>query len=228
VAPETFDGVRYLVDQLDAIQASPLVFKVIPERVATAPELIAFLRDQQDNGSEIVLHGYSHQRIGAWRGPLRRRLRAQLFSPRAAEFLSLSAADVEARLSMGRSALESAGLGVSGFCAPGWIESEDVRPALRRLGFRYDLAMTHVADLAGDRRILTDWLGFMGAGPVQERFVGIANRLNRLALPAFSVVKVFLHPQNARESSACRQILEFLPRLMENRRLTTYATLLDA
>jgi predicted deacetylase len=214
------------VDQLDVIKASPRVFKVIPERLPDAPDLIEFLRDQQTKGSEIVLHGYSHRRVGPWQGPLRRRLRAQLFAPGAAEFLSLSASDAEVRLSKGRSMLESAGLSTVGFCAPGWIESKEVRPLLHRLGFRYDVAMTHFVDLASGRRIWTDWIGYMGAGRVQDSLVGMANRFNRAALGAFSVGKLFLHPQDARESWACRRLLDWLPRLLEGRSLTTFSRLL--
>lgn len=58
----------------------------------------------------------------------------------------------------------------------------------------------------------TDWVGYMGAGSVQEGLVGIANGLNRLGAPLFSVLKCFLHAQQAPESAASRRILDSIPR----------------
>lgn len=225
VAPETFAEVRFLAGALDALHARPRVYKVIPEYLPSAPELIAFLRAEQDEGSEIVLHGYSHRRVGAWRGPWRRRLRARLFAPEDAEFLSLSPDQVESRLLKGRSILDQAGLVASGFCAPGWIESPDVRATLRRAGFRFDVAMTHVVDLKSDRKLWTDWVGDMGTGGVQDSLVGVANFANRTVMPRFSAARVFLHPQRA-HARASRQMLDWLAGLVAARTLVTFSQLL--
>lgn len=216
------DDVRFLVDRLDAVQARPRVFKVIPQHLQSSPSLIAFLQAEQALGSEIVLHGYSHRRHGPWQRPLRRQLRARLFAPADAEFLSLTRAEIESRLTNGRAILEEAGLAVRGFSAPGWLESADVRPALRRLNFRYVVGLTQLVDLATGRRVLTDWVGYMGAGNIQEGFVGLANLLNRVALHAFPLAKVFLHPQRARGSVPVERVLSLVPLLMRERALTTY------
>ena len=207
------------------MQARPRVFKVVPQGFDASHDLVRFLQEEQQHGSEIVLHGYSHRRTGPWQGPWPRRLRAQLFAPGAGEFFSLTPAEAETRLAMGRSILEAAGLSVQGFCAPGWIESPAVRPILVRLGFHYDVAMTHLLDLRSGRRIWTDWVGYMGAGELQESLVGIANRINRITMPAFAVAKVFLHPQGARTRAGCGRVLEWLPWLMQGRQLSTYRLL---
>lgn len=225
MAPETFDDVRFLAGRLDALEVRPRVFKVIPQHLATSQELVRFLQEEQRQGSEIVLHGFTHERAGAWRPPRRRQLRARLFAPHAAEFLSIPPDEIEARLIAGRSALERAGLEVRGFSAPGWIESDDVRPILRRLGFDFDVGMTQLVNLRNGERLWTDWLGYMGAGGVQERLVGVANRLNRLAAPRFSLLKCFLHPQRARQSADCRKLMAMIPRLLRERVLTTYGAL---
>ncbi len=188
--------------------------------------MIEFLQHEQELGSEIVLHGFTHRRGGPWQPPWRRQLRARLFSPNDVEFLSLTPVEMESRLLAGRSVLQGAGLSVRGFAAPGWIASRELRPLLRRLGFRYDIAMTHLVDLQSNRRIWTDWIGYMGAGGLQERLVGIANLINRGVMPRFSVAKVFLHPQQARGSSACRRVLASISGLLHERRPTTYFELL--
>jgi predicted deacetylase len=225
VAPEFIDEIRFLVAALDRTGVTPRVFKVIPEHLPDSPDLVKLLIDEQQRGSEIVLHGFSHRIDGHLRGPLWRQLRAAVFAPRAAEFLSLTPAEAERRVNDGRDILWRAGLSVSGFCAPAWLATPELRPILRRAGFRYDLAMTGVADLKTNRRIRTDWIGYMGAGPLQERLVAVAGAINRTAAPLFQVLKVFLHPQQAPESAACRRILDLIPVLMPDRRVTTYGQL---
>jgi uncharacterized protein len=227
VAPEWIDDVRFLVGELDNANVGPRVLKVVPQRLPECPELIALLQAEQQKGSEIVMHGYSHRTGGSLRGPWRRRLRAEMFAADGAEFLSLSREEMATRVAGGRKILEEVGLHVSGFCAPAWLESMDLLPILRRAGFRYDIRLTHLVDLESARRIRMDWLGYMGAGPIQERLVAVANAVNRLGAPMFAVLKCFLHPQGARRNPACRRVLDLLPALTRERTLTTYGDLIE-
>jgi predicted deacetylase len=226
VAPEWLEELTFVLRRLDSFNARPRVLKVVPENLRFSSELMRLLRSEQAKGSEIVLHGYSHRRSGPWRGPWQRRLRAALFAPRQAEFLTLTPAEIESRLLRGCEILELAGLRANGFCAPAWIEPAGLHPILRRVGFRYDVAMTSLLDLATGRRIWMDWLGYMGAGRMQEALLGVASRINALVQPAFPAVKLFLHPQAVRESRAARHIIDVVPRLMRARSLTTYGGLL--
>ena len=225
VSPETLEETRFLLGALDRMGVRPRVLKVIPEHLLDCAPLIALLRAEQEMGSEIVQHGFSHHRGGPFRGPLPRRWRAALFARDAAEFLSLSADDMTVRIADGREILQRAGLRSTGFCAPGWLAPTSLHPILQRAGFLYDVLMTGVVDLANNRRIWTGWIGYMGAGSVQERLVGIADAIIRVAAPAFGALKVFLHPQGAPQSAACRRVLEGLPSLMRGRTLVTYGQL---
>src|SRR5690348_17998620 len=114
IAPDYLDEIRYLVSALDRASIRPRVFKVIPERLVTSPALVQLLVDEQRQGSEIVLHGFSHRTCGPFRGPWPRRLRASIFAPRDAEFLSLAPAEMTSRLSRGRDVIHGAGLSASG------------------------------------------------------------------------------------------------------------------
>jgi predicted deacetylase len=228
VTPECLDEIRFLINALDQFVARPRVFKVVPQHLPESLDLVALLREEQERGSEIVMHGFTHETSGRLRGPLPGRLRARIFAPRAAEFISLSPADMEARLRAGREIFSTAGLRIRGFCAPGWLGSPELRAALRGTGFGYEVTMTRVIDLQAGRGIATAWIGYMGAGAVQEQFVGVADGLNLLTAPLYRVLKVFLHPQHARSSSACRRILDVIPTLMRDRSLVTYGQLIGA
>lgn len=225
VSPRMLEETRFLLARLDGMGVRPRVLKVIPQDLLTSAPLVELLRAEQERGSEVVQHGFSHRRLGRLRGPWRRRLRAAIFAPDAAEFLSLSADEMASRLADGREIFRRAGLSAGGFCAPGWLEPGDLHAILRRAGFRYDVRMTGVIDLTSGRRIWTDWVGYMGAGGLQERLVIVADALNRLSAPMFDALKVFFHPQRAPQSGACRRILEAIPGLMRGRALVTYGQL---
>lgn len=225
VSPETLEETRFLLSALDRINVKPRVLKVIPQHLLDCAPLVDLLRTEQEAGSEIVQHGFSHRRAGPLRGPLRRRLRAALFARDVAEFLSLSAEETVSRIADGRDILQRAGLWASGFCAPAWLASAELHPVLRRAGFLYNVLMTGVVDLASNRRIVTGWIGYMGAGRRQEHLVGVADTINHVAAPLFRALKVFLHPQGAPDSVACRRILEGLPSLQRGRILVTYGQL---
>jgi predicted deacetylase len=227
VAPEWFDDIGFLIGELDKANIRPRVLKVIPERLPESPELVALLNAEQQNGSEVVMHGYTHRTNGPLRGPWPRRIRGAMFAPGAAEFLSLSPEEMAARVASGRQFMNEVGLRVIGFCAPGWLETAALPPILRRTGFRYDIRMTRLVDLQSGRRIWTDWLGYVGAGPLQDRLVAVANAANRLGAPMFAVLKCFLHPQGARRSPDCRRMLDLLPALMQERTLATYGELIE-
>jgi predicted deacetylase len=231
VAPSTLRETRYLLDALDRIGARPRVLKVIPcaegrQDLRDAPALVRLLADEVAAGSEVVLHGYTHRAAGPLRGTWTARMRARLFAGAAAEFLTLDDEALVARLTAGREILQSAGLRPHGFCAPGWLATPHLPRLLRQCGFSYYVTMLALHDLAAGRRRCTPWYGYMGAGPLQERLVGLGGRACLAATAGAPIVKVFFHPQGAVDSAACAGALRLLPRLMRRRSLSTYAALL--
>lgn len=231
VAPSTIDDVRYLLGALDSIGARPRVLKVIPnaggdQDVRGHQPLRDLLTAEVAAGSEVLLHGYTHRAAGPARGAWPTRARARLFGGTAAEFVTLDDAAMVNRLSDGRRVLTECGLVPRGFCAPCWLAPAHLPALLRRCGFAYYVTMMTLLDVATGRRVLTPWLGYMGAGRAQERLIGLGARLSLAAAPRLPVVKVFLHPQGAATSAACDRVLTTLARLSRERALTTFGELL--
>jgi predicted deacetylase len=231
IASPLTSEVRHLLAALDAIGARPRVLKVVPNAdgkrdLRDDPELVRVLAAEVAAGSEVVLHGYTHCVAGPLRGPWSTCLRAWLFAGTAAEFVTLDAAQMLERLSAGRQILRSVGLEPRGFCAPGWLAPPELPRLVRQCGFHYYVSMATLWDLTADRRLRTPWLGYMGAGAVQEQLVGLGGRALLAMDPRAPVVKVFLHPQGAGHARACDRILCLLARLLRERRPVTYGTLL--
>lgn len=230
IAPSTAGDTRWLLDRLDDLGAAPRVLKVIPRQKGSRPleddvDLVALLRREVSAGSEVVLHGYTHQAAGRLRGPMATRLRARLAAGGSAEFLTLAPAVAAERVAAGRDVLDGLGLRPAGFCAPGWLATPELDGILAAAGFRYSLTFATLRDLRTGRARSIPALGFMGAGAVQERLVGLERRVLLAGRGAFPVLRVFLHPAGARESAACRATLGAVERLCRERRPVTYADL---
>ncbi len=231
VAPSLAVEVRYLVDACAALGVRPLVLKVIPNEdgrndIRAHPEFARMLEREAAAGSEIMLHGYTHRVTHPIQGFGPRQVRGRLFAPTIAEFLTLDSRQTRERLLAGRQILRDVGLDPCGFCAPGWLASPRLPPQLRACGFQYYVSMMAVHNVVDGRRVWTPWIGYMGGGPAQERLVRLGGQAWLTAARTAPVLKVFLHPQGARRSADCTHILRLLPKLIEDRRIVSYGSLI--
>jgi predicted deacetylase len=231
VTPSQAAGVRYLLDACNAIGARPRVLKVIPNQdghddLRDYPDFAAMLRHEAADGSEIVLHGFTHTVNGQIRGWDLTAWRARLFAPSVAEFATLDTLVMKERLLAGRQILRDIGLDPQGFCAPGWLAPGPITQVLRQSGLRYYVSMLAVHDVATGRHVRTPWRGYMGAGPTQERLVRLGGIACAVLGSAATATKVFLHPQNAQHSADCAHVMRSLGKVVPHRQLVTYADLI--
>lgn len=225
VRTSTLAHVRALCAALDALGARPRVLHVVPERIADDPALIAFLHAEQDVGTELALHGYTHRAEGRLGGPLLMRARAGLFAPRDAEFLTLGADEMRSRIERGRDELAALGLHTRVFTPPAWLWTADLVPALRALGYAGLVGMAALHDLRSGRRIGTPWDGVIGADAAQERLARIPALAFAALEPRLPLFTVFLHPAPLAHP-ATAALLARLPRYLHGRRAATYSELL--
>lgn len=233
VAPAYTAEVVWLLRQLDAIDAVPRSLLVIPyergqDDVRQSAELVALLQEEQARGSEIVLHGYTHRRAGAWRGSPLTIARAAGFARHVAEFASLDWQEQRDRLLRGRQLLAEIGLQTSVFCPPGWLHTGELPDLLREIGFRALVEMLWLHDVECRRRVVTPWFGYMGAGVLNETLT----QLGAIALTPWRtsarVLSVFFHPQGASRSRVCAHTLQMLAQVLDRgARPMTYAQVLD-
>lgn len=230
VAPPLLPGLRALLRELDRLQAWPRVLKVVPNLAGhfplhRSPELVDLLRAEVAAGSEVVLHGYTHRTAGDLGDGWTVRLRAAVFAPDDAEFVSVGPAEALRRLQAGLEELDRCGLRARGFCAPGWLEPRWLAELLRASGFRYHVTMGCLCDLAHGRRVWTPWFGSVGAGGLHELLVHVGGAAGVWASRTpWGVVKAFFHPQ--RPPTWAPQLAR-LRRALRHRRPVTYGALLD-
>ncbi|MCX7622340.1 MAG: polysaccharide deacetylase family protein [Thermomicrobium sp.] len=230
VAPAWTAEIRWLLRELDAVGARPRSLLVIPyhdgrDDLRRFPALVELLAEEVANGSELVLHGYTHARAGRWRGDPLTVARAALFARGVAEFASLAWPEQRARLLAGRELLAQLGFRTTGFCPPGWLHTAELPGLLAELGFAYLVEMLFLVDVRDGRRLATPWTGYMGTPWVHEALAQLGARLLAPVRAVAPRISVFFHPQGAPSSAVCRRVLrELAAELERGGEPATYAT----
>lgn len=114
------------------------------------PGFIDQLSRWQDEGYELVPHGYYHDRYGL-KQSLKNIFFTRFYTNNEAEFLDLPMAEAEARIKRGRNMFRRFGWHIYGFIAPGWLMSPRLPELLRRLGYLYTNTLTEIIPLHGDK-----------------------------------------------------------------------------
>ncbi len=232
VSPASRDAVRRLRELLWDVGVDRATFLVVPSFEDDAGRtwdlradagLVEWLRRQQAEGSEIVLHGLTHRAPAGPPPGLRNAALDRWFTRGCDEFAHLSRDEARRRLTAGHAVLAEAGLRAIGFIAPAWRQSPGTRRALVELGYRFTATLGHVRPLAGRRSVVrTPALTFVapnGAVDIGKRAVMRGWELG--ARPA-ALLRVALHPQDLERRGLVEHVLDRISGLLAHRRLTTY------
>jgi uncharacterized protein len=229
VAPPQWDRVRRMLDALTAAGVSRRSLLVIPNfqgrwGLDDAPDFVAHLQRLQDDGDEMVLHGYEHVEVAAPRRFVDR-VRNRWFTRHEGEFLALDYPAARDRLERGLAMARRARLDMRGFIAPAWLLSAAGLQAARDCGFEYTNSYFTFADLIQGRSHVAPSLVF-GPGHLNED-VGIAVQ-ERVStwLARSRVVRVALHPPCIDHADRFERILSMIRAQLAEHRPVTYLELL--
>lgn len=228
VAPPHTTQVRAILDALTAVGVRHRSLLVIPNLQGACPidqdpDFCGWLRTQEQDGDEIVLHGYEHVGVGL---PTTYcdRFKNRWFTQGEGEFLSLSYAEARRRLERGLEIVRRAGFTCEGWVAPAWLINQEGLRAVRDLGFRYTNSYTRVTDLTRDSSTFAPSLVF-GPGRLNED-VGLRAQavVSRLLMRA-SIVRVVLHPPCIDNPVRFSRVLNMIQSHLANSRISTYGQL---
>ena len=230
VAPPHRDRVERLLDFLRSAGVARRSLLVIPNLrgespIDRDPSFCDWLRHREEQGDEIVLHGYEHVGVGAPRTAVER-FKNRWYTQGEGEFLALSYAEAFERIARGAAMFAAAGLHAIGFVAPAWLINDDGLRAARDRGFEYTNSYAGVMDLASSRNHLVPSLVF-GPGNLNEDLGITLQNIATRGLSLCPTVRVVLHPPNIDHPQRFTRILGIVERLRRDREATTYAQLLD-
>jgi predicted deacetylase len=230
VSPSSWSRVDRLLDILAAIGISRRSLLVIPnfrgeESLERHDDFCQWLRQRQESGDELVLHGHEHIAVGRPRTAAER-FRNRWFTQGEGEFLSLAYAEAFERIAHGKALMDGAGLNTLGFVAPAWLINDDGLRAARSHGFQYTNSYQTLLDLPHER---THWVPSLVFGPGHlNEDVGIA--LQRRLLPLLgrcAAIRIVLHPPCVDHDTRLSHVLSIIASQIRDRQPVTYLQLLS-
>lgn len=152
VSPWTRPAVEEMLADLAVAGIGVTSLLVVPDHhhrgsVDADADFVAWLRQLEEAGHEIVLHGFYHRREPRPGGRWWQKLVTEHYTAGEGEFYDLPYAEARRRLEAGRAMLSAAGFTVSGFIAPAWLLGEEAERAARDEGFAYTTRLGGVLDL---------------------------------------------------------------------------------
>jgi len=227
VAPGTWPECAALLGMLDRLGPSlPVTLLVVPDyhragRVDAAPGFLRAVDAHVAAGAEIALHGYYHldeapapRQPAAW-------LRRRLLTDGEGEFAALTTEEAAARIARGRATLEACGWHVAGFVPPAWLAGEAAGMAIRRCSLGYTSSRFGLTRLSDGASISAPCITASARSPWRR----LGSRLWLAAMEAATaqapLLRVALHPADARDPGILRRWARLIERLLLQRRPLT-------
>ncbi len=152
VSPSTRKASEAMLRDLAAAGVGVTSLLVVPDHhhrgaADKDADFLAWLRDCEAAGHEVVLHGFYHVREARAGGGWWRKLVTEHYTAGEGEFYDLDYGDARRRLRSGREMLESCGFDVRGFVAPAWLLGPEAELAAKDEGFCYTTRLGGFLDL---------------------------------------------------------------------------------
>ncbi|MDL2357746.1 MAG: polysaccharide deacetylase family protein [Pseudomonadota bacterium] len=237
VAPATWQDCLRLHAALRAVADIPLTWLVVPRyhgHAPPAPAMECRLEALLAQGHELALHGYTHLDSAAPSPGWRSRFVRRVYTQGEGEFAAIGVAEARARLALGQRWFAARGWPLHGFVAPAWLLGEGAWQALREAPFAYTTTLTHFHWLQVLQANLRTTLQTTALRPLcsPSLVYGARNGTGRLLTPPLAramaawlapapLVRLSLHPRDARHPALLRHAQQLVARLLATRRACT-------
>jgi uncharacterized protein len=191
------------------------------------PEFAARLRALQEQGSEIVLHGYRHDEVGHTRS-LADHMRVYGRTLFEGEFYFLTRKEAAARIERGKEMFARVGLRPTAFIPPAWLFADGLDDVLREHGLGVSESFWSAFDLRTGRELRGPVISWSSAAPSRSWLTSqIAVVRGRFGFGQ-DVVRVAIHPPDIDIPVVAQSIERTIAGLLVNRSLATYRDALTA
>jgi len=229
VAPETWPDCLRLLQAVRAVADIPLTLLVVPQYHGNSQQsdsYEAMLGELLAQGHELALHGYTHLDTAPARGNLRSRFIRNVYTQREGEFAAIDAAEARRRIELGLAWFRQRHWPVHGFIAPAWLMGEGAWEAVRQFPFAYTTTLGHFYFLAQRRSLFSPSLVYTARNAtgrqVSPRWAELLTYFLNMA-PMSPLVRLSLHPRDARYPQLVRHFQRLLEQLLAVREPLTKA-----
>ena len=228
VAPATWPECVRLLAMLDAVGPIPVTFLVVPNYhkkcpIGAHPAFLRALEKRISRGDEVALHGFYHlDDAPAPRHPWQW-IQRRVLTQSEGEFAAITAKEATARLERGMCLMRQLNWPLKGFVAPAWLLGAGARAALPTLPFTY--TTTHRGMYSLPDWQLTPSLPLVYSVRSGWRRI-LSYPVNRGLLTVYQqrpLLRLSLHPVDARFENVMKQWLNLIERSLETREPMTKA-----
>ncbi len=227
VAPATQPQVEKIVAAIKQLGVKTYSLLVVPDyhrRGASMEDddFCAWLQFLQEEGSEIVLHGFFHERARRPNESARDKIVTRLYTADEGEFFDLDYAEASRLIRQAQHDFAERDFRPRGFIAPAWLLSAEAERAAIDAGMVYTTTLRAVRDFAARQEFAAQSLVYSvrsawrrGASLAWNR--GLFARLTRSRL-----LRLSLHPPDISHPAIWRQIERIITRALRDRAAMTY------
>jgi len=227
VSPLTRDAVDRMLADLAGSGIGVTSLLVVPDHHHKAdidkdPAFLAWLREKQAAGHEIILHGFYHRREPRPNAGLRQKLVTEHYTAGEGEFFDLGYEEARERMEDGREMLTGAGLDVVGFIAPAWLLGDEAEQAARNLGFAYTTRLGGVLDLRSGEWTASQSLVYSPRNAWRRQVSLAWNAFLAARLRKNPLARIGLHPPDWRYDKIRNQALRLAREAAADRKVLRY------
>ena len=226
VAPGNWADCVRLAQAVRAVADIPLTWLVVPRfhgADVTAPAMESALGALLDRGHELALHGYTHLDNTAPPSGLRNRFLRTVYTQGEGEFAAISEAEARRRIVLGMAWFDARGWPVHGFVPPAWLLGAAAWRALRAFPFAYTTTLRHFHFLQTGRVLFSPSLVYAARNAAGRLVSPRAASLLASLLSSAPLVRLSLHPRDARHPALVRHAQQLIERLLIERQPCTKA-----
>ena len=227
VAPATRQQCAEIIAEVGRRGVTACSLLVVPNYHRTGEscqdrEFVRWLRELEERGHEIVIHGYFHERPRGENETIGGKFLTRYYTRGEGEFYDLPYDEAFRRITKARDSFKAAGLTPRGFIAPAWLLGSEAEQALADAELEYTTRLTTVDDLRTGRRINARSLVY-SVENAWRRTTSLAwNGMLARLLADNPLLRLSLHPPDIRHASIWRQVTSLVEMLVETRSTTTY------
>lgn len=233
VAPPTWEASEKILRELGRRGVRVCSLLVVPDYHHTGNSMadakfVRWLRELEDAGHEIVIHGYFHERPTRNDESLRERLLTQSYTSGEGEFYDLDYDEALQRIHCAHEEFVSAGLTPRGFIAPAWLLSAEGERAAADAEMEYTTRLTTVVDLR-NREVYRARSLVYSVRNAWRRTASLAwNAAQAQIQSMHPLLRLGIHPPDIAHTEIWSQILRLSETFAARRQPTTYRDWLAA
>jgi predicted deacetylase len=227
ITPSNRQVVEPLLSRLGRLGVRTCSLLVVPDYhhqnpIADDPQFLAWLRELELDGHEIVIHGYFHSRPGRTGETIREQLITRFYTQGEGEFFDLGYDEALRRITAARDIFSTLGLKPRGFIAPAWLLSAEGERAARDAGMEYTTHLGSVLDLRSGQRFAARSLVYSVHNNWRRMASLLWNRTLLQVAKGGTLLRLSVHPPDYSFPPIWSQIERFISEMAEVRTPTTY------